>query len=58
MIMISVGLGACFAVGWGGDYATRVEGHRQDLIAKRRLSDSKPDPEVNDQREEDRGPNT
>ena len=37
MIMISVGLGAYFAVGWGGDYATKIEGYRQELISKKDL---------------------
>lgn len=58
MLMISIGVGAYFAVGWGGDYATKVEGYRQELISKKRPSDSKPDLEVTDQRDEDRGPNT
>jgi len=56
MIIISVGLGAYFAVGWGGDYATKVEGYRQELISKRRPSDSKPRPEVTDEEEENRDP--
>jgi hypothetical protein len=58
MIMISIGLGAYFAVGWSGDYATKVEGYRQELISKKRPSDSKPDLEVTEQKDEDRGPTT
>jgi hypothetical protein len=58
MIMISVGLGAYFAVGWGGDHATKVERYRQELISKNGPSDSKPDLEVTDQRDEDKGPST
>lgn len=34
MLMISIGLGAYFGVGWGGNHATKVEGYRQDLIGK------------------------
>ncbi|MFC9335775.1 hypothetical protein [Arthrobacter sp. NPDC057009] len=40
LLMLAIGLGAYFAVDWGGNYATRVEGYRQDLISKKRLSGS------------------
>ena len=55
MLMISIGLAAYFAVGWGGDHAKKVEGYRQELISKKGPSDSKPDLEVTDQGDEDRG---
>ena len=58
LLMLSIGLGAYFAVGWGGDYATKVEGYRQDLISKKRTSDRKPDLEDTDKGDEDRGRNT
>lgn len=56
LLMISIGLGAYLAVGWGGDYATKVERYRQELISKKRLSDSKQDLEVADKEEENNGP--
>lgn len=56
MLMISIGLGAYFAVGWGGNQATKVEGHRQELISKRGFSESKPDLRDTNQGDEDRGP--
>lgn len=54
--MVSIGLGAYWAVGRGGDYATKVEGYRQELISKKRLSDSKQDLEVADKEVENNGP--
>ncbi|MDV8148432.1 hypothetical protein [Arthrobacter sp. B10-11] len=58
LLMISIGVGAYFAVGWGGDYATKVESYRPELILKKRPSDSKPDLGVTDRTGEDRGPTT
>jgi hypothetical protein len=58
MLMISIGLGAYFAIGWGGDQATKVEGYRQELVSKKGPSASKPDPEVTNRGDEDRGPTT
>jgi hypothetical protein len=55
LLMLATGLGAYFAVGWGGDYATKVEGYRQELISKKPLSDSSPDIDHGD---EDRGQTT
>ncbi|WP_214950096.1 hypothetical protein [Arthrobacter sp. ISL-69] len=54
MIMISIGLGAYFAVGWGGDYATKVEGYRQELIGKKG-QDSQPNavPQESDDEDDD-----
>lgn len=54
LLMLSIGLGAYFAVGWGGDYATKVEGYRQELTSKRR-SDSSPILDVIDQGDADKG---
>ncbi|MFC7848643.1 hypothetical protein ACFUTU_09225 [Arthrobacter sp. NPDC057388] len=54
LLMLSIGLGAYFAVGWGGDYATKVEVYRQELTSKRR-SDSSQIPDVTDKGGEDKG---
>jgi hypothetical protein len=58
LLMLSTGLGAYFAVGWGGDYATKVEGYRQELISKKRHSDSNVDLEGTDRGDKDGGPTT
>ena len=52
MLMISIGLGAYFGAGWGGDRATKVEEYRQELLSKKSFSDTKADPEVTGTAEE------
>jgi hypothetical protein len=55
LLMISIGLGAYFGAGWGGDRATKAEGYRQTLISKKRLFDAKPDLEAAETEEETNG---
>lgn len=52
MLMISIGVGAYFAVGWGGDHATKVERYRKELISNKDLPTANKDLDVTDQRED------
>jgi hypothetical protein len=52
LLMISIGLGAYFGAGWGGDHATKVEGYRRELLSRKGLSDAQTNPDVTGTEEE------